>query len=181
MSAAVFVLLFVGQAGITPAQLGLVFAASSLSSLLGSLLIRPLQRRTGLGPVMVLATVLLGAGCLVTLGAAFASRPATLALLVAGGLVSGFGLMTYNVPQQAIQQAVVPDRLLGRTTAGVSFWVSGGSAGASLAGGALAQQVGLRATLVVATAITMLCVLPTALTGLRSLRDVPPAASDPGS
>ncbi len=47
MFAAVLVLLFVGQLGITPAQFGLVFVASSLGSLVGSLLIRPLQRRGG--------------------------------------------------------------------------------------------------------------------------------------
>lgn len=173
MSAAVFVLLFVGQIGITPAQLGLVFAASSLSSLLGSLLIRPLQRRAGLGPVMVLATVLVAAGVTVTAGAAFGQRPLTLVLLFAGALISGFALMAYNVPQQAIQQAVIPDRLLGRTTAGVGLVVNAGSVAAALAGGALGQLVGLRWTLVIATAITVLCALPTALSPLRALHDVP--------
>jgi len=68
MTTAVFVLLFVGQIGIPPAQLGLVFVASSLSSLVGSLLIRPLQRRSGIGPVMVLATGLLAAGVIVRAG-----------------------------------------------------------------------------------------------------------------
>lgn len=134
MSAAVFVLLFVGQIGIPPAQLGLVFVASSLSSLLGSLLIQPLQRRAGLGPAMVLATLLLAAGILVRADAAFALRPLILPLLVAGALISGLGLMTYNVAQQAIQQAVIPDRLLGRTTAGVGLIINAGSVAASLAG-----------------------------------------------
>jgi MFS family permease len=175
MSTAVLVLLFVGQIGITPAQLGLVFVASSLSSLLGSLLIRPLQRRTGVGPVMVLATVLVAVGVLVRAAAAFSDLPLTFPLLVTGALISGFGLMTYNVPQQAIQQAVIPDRLLARTTAGVALVVSAGSMSAALAGGLLGQLVGLRWTLVIATAITVACALPTALSPLRSLRSVPAA------
>ena len=175
ISTAVFVLLFVGQIGIAPTQLGVVFAASSLSSLLGSLLIRPLQRRAGLGRAMVLATVLLGAGRLVTAGAAFAQRPSILPLLLAGALISGFGIMTYNVPQQVIQQAVIPNRLLGRTTAWVAFVVNAGAAAASLAGGTLGHLVGLGWTLVIATAVTVLCALPTALTPLRALRDAPVA------
>ena len=179
VSTAVFVLLFVGRMGVSPAQLGLVFAASSLSSLLGSLLIRPLQRRAGLGPAMALATVLLAAGAVVTAVAAFSERPLVLPLLLTGALIRGFGLMTYNVPQMAIWQAVVPDRMLGRTTAGATLVINAGSVGASLAGGALGQLVGLRWTLLAATAITVLCVLPTGMTRLRDLREVPGAASRP--
>jgi MFS family permease len=178
MASAVVVLLFVGQIGLTPAQFGLGFVASSLSSLAGSVLIRPLQRRAGLGPVMVLATVLVAAGTLIRAGAAFTAQPVTFPLLVAGGLVSGFGLMTYNVPQQAIRQAVMPDRMLGRTAAGVSLAVYAGSVVAALAGGLLGQVAGLRWTLVAATAITVLSVLPTALGPLRSLRDVPAGQSE---
>src|SRR5215472_1403673 len=173
MATAVAVLLFVGQIGLTPAQYGLSFVASSLSSLAGTLLIRPLQRRAGLGPVMVLATVLVASGVLVRVGAALGTAPLAFPLLVASGLVSGFGLMTYNVPQRAIQQAVIPDRMLGRATAGVSLAVSAASVAASLAGGLLGQVAGLRWTLVVAAAITVLCVLPTALGPLAALRDVP--------
>lgn len=181
MAAAVFVLLFVGQIGISPAQLGLVFFASSLSSLLGSLLVRPLQRRAGLGPPMVMATVLVAAGALVRVAAAFTQQPATFPLLVASGLVAGFGLMTYNVPQQAIRQAVVPDRMLGRITAGVTLVVNAGTVVAALAGGLLGQLVGLRSTLVLAAAITMLCTLPTVLSPIRTMRDVPAIASEPAA
>jgi MFS family permease len=173
MATAVAVLLFVGQLGLSPAQYGLSFVASSLSSLLGSLAIRPLQRRTGLGPVMVLATVALSIGVAVRVAAAFTRPPLTFPVLVASSLVSGFGLMTYNVPQRAIQQAVVPDRMLGRAVAGVSLAVGAGSVAASLAGGLLGQVAGLRLTLTAAAAVTVLCVLPTAIGPLRALRDVP--------
>jgi MFS family permease len=176
MTTAVFVLLFVSEIGVAPAQLGLVFAAASLSSLMGSLLIRPLQRRVGLGRVMVLAPLVLGVGVLVRAGAAFTHPPVTFPVLVVGGLISGFGLMTYNVPQQAIRQAVIPDRMLGRTTAGVTLTVYAASVAGAFAGGLLGQAVGLRPTLLVATAIMALCVLPTAMSPLRALRDVPAAA-----
>jgi len=179
MATAVFVLLFVSEIGVPPAQLGLVFAAASLSSLVGSVLIRPLQRRVGLGRVMVLAPMVLGAGVLVRAGAAFTHPPVTFPVLVAGGLILGFGLMTYNVPQQAIRQAVIPDRLLGRTAAGVTLTVYAASVAGAFAGGLLGQAAGLRPTLLVASAIMALCVLPTALSPLRALRDVPAAATAP--
>jgi MFS family permease len=173
MTTAVFVLLFVGQLGLSPAQLGLSFVASSLSSLLGSLVIRPLQSRAGLGPVMVLATVLLAIGVSVRVGAAFTHAPLTFPLLIGSSLVSGFGLMTYNIPQQAIRQTMIPDRMLGRTSAGVTLVVYAGSVAGSLAGGLMGQLAGLRWTLAAAAAITALCVLPTAIGPIGSLRDVP--------
>jgi MFS family permease len=173
MSRAVFVLLFVQRIGVSPAQLGLVFAASGLSSLVGAQVIWRLQRHADLGTVMIVATVLVGVGALVWLSAAVAPRPLTLPLLVAGGAVGGFGLMSYNIPQQAIRQAVIPDQLLARTAASASMVVNAASIVASLAGGALGQLAGLRWTLGVATAITLLCWLPTAISPLRSLHDVP--------
>ncbi len=60
MSRAVFVLLFVQRIGVSPAQLGLVFAASGFSSLVGAQVIRRLQRHAGLGAVMIVATALVG-------------------------------------------------------------------------------------------------------------------------
>jgi MFS family permease len=178
MTTAVLVLLFVGQLGLSPAQLGLSFVASSLSSLVGSLVIRPLQGRAGVGPVMVLATVLLAIGAALRVGAAFTHGTPTFPLLVASSLVAGFGLMTYNVPQQAIRQAAIPDRLLGRTSAGVALAVNAASVAGSLAGGLLGQLAGLRWTLAAAAAITALCVLPTAIGPLGTLRDVPASTDE---
>lgn len=178
MSVTVLVLLFVGQLGVSPAQLGLTFAAASASSLLGSLLFRPLQRQVGVGPAMVVATALLGAGVLVRLGASFTHEPVTFPLLVGGALVSGFGLMTYNIPQQAIQQAVIPNHTLGRATAAVALIINAGSVAASLGGGFLGQLMGLQLTLAVATAMTVLCAVPAVLGPIRGLRNVPAAAAD---
>jgi MFS family permease len=175
-SSAVYVLLFVGRVGISPAQIGLVAGAASLSSLLGTQVIRPLQRRAGVGPVMVLAAVLYGTGTLGSAAAAFVPRPAVLPLLVSGGLVTGFGLMSYNVLQQAIRQTVVADRLLGRTTAGLFLVTASGSVAASLLGGAAGQLLGLRPTLVAAAVIFASSALPTALSSLRSLRELPKAS-----
>ncbi|HKF18956.1 MAG TPA: MFS transporter [Candidatus Dormibacteraeota bacterium] len=170
---AVFVLLFVGHLGVTPAQLGLVWAIGSLSSLFGAQLAKPVARRLGLGPVLVTACILYSAGGLGAVAAAFAARPAVLPLLVANGLVTGLALMTFNVSQQAIRQAVIPNRLLGRTQAGLLVLVYGGQVLASLAGGALGQVAGLRTALVVGAALVWLSVLPAVFSPLRRLPEVP--------
>jgi len=176
---AVFVLLFVGRLGVAPAQIGLVFATSAASSLVGSLVLRPVQRRVGVGPVMVAAALLVGAGNAATVAAAFAPRPLTLPLLLAGALVSGFALMLYNIPQQAIQQAVIPSWMLARTGAAVGVVVNAGSVLASLAGGLLGQAAGLRWTLVAGAALMALCALPTAASPLRALRDAAAVTAAP--
>lgn len=180
LSAAVFVLLFVGHLGVTPAQLGLVWAMGSLSSLLGAQLAKPVVRRLGLGPVLVAACFLYSVGGLGAVAAAFAARPAVLPLLVADGLVTGLALMTFNVSQQAIRQAVIPNHLLGRVQAGLLVLVYAGQVLGSLAGGALGQVAGLRTALVVGAALVWLCVLPAVFSPLRGLPEVPgPAEAVP--
>jgi predicted MFS family arabinose efflux permease len=81
--------------------------------------------------------------------------------------------MVYNINQLAIRQALVPNRLLGRTSAVVVVVALGGQVVGSLMGGAIGQAFGLRAALLVGTLGTSLCVLPAVLSPLRSLRDVP--------
>jgi MFS family permease len=81
--------------------------------------------------------------------------------------------MVYNINQLAIRQAVVPDRLLGRTSAAVLVVALGGQVIGSLMGGAIGQAFGLRAALLAGTLGTCLCVLPAVFSPLRSLRDVP--------
>jgi MFS family permease len=173
LSAAVFVLLFVGHLGLTPAQLGLTFAAASLSSLAGAQLAKPLIERLGVGPIMVSGTVLLSVGLAFSIPAALAPRPWVFPLLVAGSLVLGFGLMTYNVNQQAIRGAVIPNQMLGRVSAGLFVLVAVGNVAGALVGGILGQTIGLFGTLVVATVLGAAGALPAIFSPLSRLRGVP--------
>jgi len=173
LSAAVFVLLFVGRLGLTPAQLGLTFAAASVSSLAGAQLAKPLIDRLGVGPIMVSGTVLLSVGLAFSIPAALAPRPWVFPLLVAGSLVLGFGLMTYNVNQQAIRGAVIPNQMLGRVSAGLFVLVAVGNVAGALVGGILGQSIGLFGTLVVATVLGAAGALPAIFSPLSRLRGVP--------
>src|SRR5207253_3142180 len=108
---AVYVLYFVTTVGITPAQLGLIFAVVGASALLGAQLARPLLARERLGLVMVGGASLVVLGQTGALVAAYSPPRAAFPILVAFGALLGSGLMTYNINQQAIRQAVTPDGL----------------------------------------------------------------------
>lgn len=174
---AVFVLYFVAQVGITPAQLGLVFAASGLASLLGAQLTRPLVSRGWLGPVMAVGAILVVLGQSGALIAAYAPPDAAFAILMVFSAILGCSLMVYNVNQQAIRQALTPDHLLGRVQSGVVVLVALAQVAGSLLGGAIGQAAGLRAAIAVGVAITVTSALPSILSPLRTLRQVPVVAA----
>src|SRR5437879_12643782 len=93
--------------------------------------------------------------------AAYSPRRAAFPNLIAFGALLGSGLMIYNINQQAIRQAVTPDRLLGRTQSGVFVLVAVASVVGSLLGGEIGQSVSLRAALAVGVARNLISVVPT--------------------
>jgi len=170
---AVYVLYFVTQVGITPSQLGLIFAISGVSSLLGARLSRPLVARGWLGPVMAVGAGLVVLGQSGTLIAAYAPRQEAFAILIAFSALLGCALMVYNVNQQSIRQAVTPDRLLGRVQSSTFVLVAVAQVAGSLLGGAIGQLAGLRTAIAVGVFVTLTSALPSILSPLRTLREVP--------
>jgi MFS family permease len=175
---AVFVLYFVTQVGITPAQLGLIFAIGGLSSLLGARLSRPLMDRGWLGPMMAAGAGLVVIGQAGSLIAAYAPRAQAFWILLVFSAVLGCSLMVYNVNQQSIRQAVTPDRLMGRVQSGIFVLVAVAQVAGSLLGGAIGQLAGLRAAIAVGVLICLSSALPSVLSPLRRLTSVPAAATD---
>ena len=170
---AVFILYFVTQVGITPFQLGLIFAIGGVASLLGAQLSRPLVARGWLGPVMAVGAGLVVLGQAGTLVAAFAPPHEVLAILIAFSALTGISLMVYNINQQSIRQAVTPDRLLGRVQSGVFVLVALAQVAGSLMGGTIGQVAGLRTAIAIGVVITLTSALPSILSPLRKLRRVP--------
>lgn len=177
VSFAVFILYFVTQVGLKPAQIGLIFAVSGLSSLVGARLSRPLVARGWLGPVMAVGAGLVVLGQSGPLIAAYAPRQYAFAILMAFSVVVGCSLMVFNVNQQSIRQAVTPDRMLGRVQSGIFVLVAAAQVVGSLLGGAIGQVAGLRSAIAVGVAITLTSALPTIFSPLRTLRGVPTPVS----
>jgi MFS family permease len=173
---AVYVLYFVVQVGITPAQIGLVFAVSGASALLGAQLGRPLVARGWLGPVMTVGAALVVVGQSGALIAAYAPRTAALPILVGFAALLGSSLMLYNVNQQSIRQALTPDHMLGRVNSGIFVLFALAAGVGSLVGGAVGQAAGLRAAIAVGVALNLISALPSILSPLRRLRTVPALA-----
>jgi predicted MFS family arabinose efflux permease len=109
---------------------------------------------------------------------AFLSGP----LLVVGPLLTCtfvvFGvaspIATANVA--SVRQAVTPERLQGRVTGTMRVVTLGALPVGSLVGGALAEGVGPRPTIVAAAGVTFVGVLWLILSPLWSLRELPAAA-----
>jgi uncharacterized membrane protein len=94
-------------------------------------------------------------------------------------LVFDFGAVLYGINYLALRQAITPDRLLGRMTATMRFLTVAAAPLGSLAGGALATAIGLRATLLSIGALGLLLVAAAvAWSPVRRHRTMPAVASD---
>lgn len=177
---AVFVLFAVRQVGLTPALLGVVYAGGSVGGVGGALVARRLGLRLGIGPAILLSSVVFSAFSLIV--------PLTpdnvavaLPLLVFVFGMRSLGSTTYNIVQVSLRQAITPDGLLGRMNASMRFVVWGTMPFGSFVGGLLGAALGLRATLWISAVGGLLAVVWVLASPLASTRTVAPAvvAGDP--
>jgi len=137
-----------------------------------------LAARLGVGPVIVL-----GLGLTACAWQAFgfvggSPRMATL-LLGAAMLVFDFGAVLYGITYLSLRQSITPDRLMGRMTATMRFLTVAAAPLGSLAGGALATGIGLRATLLVVGGLGIaLALVATAWSPVRTHRQLPRAVPE---
>ena len=143
----VFLLFFTRQLGLSPATIGLVYAAAGSSSLLGAVLAARVARSIGTGPAVILGQCLWAISALVVPLAGLAG-PA-LPPLLAAQVITGAGGAIWSVNQMSLRQHLTPVRLLGRVTAARRFLLFGAAPLGSALGGVLGGAVGLRATLLV--------------------------------
>ncbi|NEE55954.1 MFS transporter, partial [Streptomyces sp. SID8455] len=134
---------------------GLALAATGPGALLGSVLAARLPGRYGHGVVLVSAAVL-GNGALLWVPALHGSSTVTVAALLAVNFVFGTFGQLVNVTVMSVRQAVTPDGMQGRAAATITFVGMGCAPLGSLLGGVLAQEWGLRTSLLVTAAGMML-------------------------
>lgn len=142
--------------GLTPGQLGLVFAAGGLGAVIGALLVGWVVGRLGVGSSLAASNIVLGI--------AFGSWPVALVggalpVLCALTLVGGLADSVYNVSQVSLRQAVTPDHLQGRMTATLRTLFWGAWPLANFAGGIVAGVIGAPATIVLGSALGMTAVV----------------------
>jgi ABC-type multidrug transport system fused ATPase/permease subunit len=166
---AVFVTYAVRDLGLSAAVIGVVLASANVGYLLGSLLAPRLNRRLGVGPV-VLVGVLLHGGLLAV---ALAPAAAPLPWLIAGFGVQSLGVSLWNVNAVSLRQASTPEPLLARMNATSRFLLWGAMPLGSVAGGLLATVAGLSAAVLVAAIAVPLVAAWLAGTPLRTVRALP--------
>jgi predicted MFS family arabinose efflux permease len=162
---------------------GLALAATGPGALVGSLLAARLPSRFGYGAVLVSAAVL-GDGVMLCVPALHGSPAVTIPSLVAVNFVFGTFGQLVNVTVMVVRQAVTPDGMQGRAAATITFAGMGLTPLGSLLGGLLAQEWGLRTSLLVTAGGMMLSPVLMGLSPLARLgrelpspKDAPPPAA----
>lgn len=170
-----FVLFATRTLGLSAATLGAALGIGAFGSLLGAVLAGPAARRFGAGRAMAVGCVLFPASIAL---AAAASGPMVLrvGVLAACEFLAGVGVMLFDVNQNAIMAAAVPDGLRSRV-AGVYSTVNYGIRPlGALAGGLLAATIGIRVTLVAAAVggvLSLLWLLASPIPRIRTLDMIP--------
>jgi predicted MFS family arabinose efflux permease len=161
------------------AAIGLALAATGPGALLGSVLAARLPSRFGYGVVLVSAAAL-GDGAFLCVPALHGSSAVTLPVLLAVGFVFGTGGQLVNVTVMAVRQTATPDGMQGRAAATITFVGMGMTPLGSLLGGLLAQEWGLRTSLLVTAAGMLLSPVVMALSPLVRLGRTLPASAAEG-
>ncbi|WSQ15855.1 MFS transporter [Streptomyces sp. NBC_01231] len=156
---------------------GLALAATGPGALLGSVLAAGLPQRFGYGPVLVCAAAL-GDGVMLCVPALRGSAAVTIPVLLTVNFVFGTGGQLVNVTVMAVRQTLTPDGMQGRVAATITFAGMGLTPLGSLLGGFLAQEWGLRTSLLAAAAGMMLSPVLMTLSPLGRLGPTLPAPQD---
>ncbi|MFD7228639.1 MFS transporter [Streptomyces sp. NPDC059881] len=175
----VYLLFLPRELHLSGTAVGLALAATGPGALLGSMLAARLPGRFGHGAVLVSAAAL-GDGAFLCVPALHGSPATTLPVLLAVNFVFGAGGQLVNVTVMAVRQAVTPDGMQGRAAATITFVGMGLTPLGSLLGGFLAQEWGLRTSLLVTAAGMMLSPLLMTLSPLARLGRMLPAALGSG-
>lgn len=163
------------ELALSPALLGISLAAAGPFSVIGAAVVGPLASRWGLGPTMIVALILEAASRLVLPFAAGDEIRAAAVLMFTQALV-GLTVPLWSVSFVTLQQAMTPDRLLGRVWSAASLMQWGVAPPAALGAGLLGDAIGLRPTLFIAGAIAVIAVAYIAASPVRSFRSVPQSA-----
>jgi MFS family permease len=162
------------ELGLPPVLLGIAIAAMGPLSLVGVALVGPLTTRWGIGPVMIAALFLETLSRLLLPFASGTPVQAAAVLAVSQALL-GLTVPLWTVTSNSLQQAVTPERLLGRVTAATRFVGWSVAPPAAFGAGLLADAIGLRPTLFASGLIAAVAFVYLLASPVRRFRHPDPA------
>jgi predicted MFS family arabinose efflux permease len=166
-----YFLFAVRELHISAVLLGIIISVGGVSNLLGALLSEWCVRRLGLGRTLIGAAWMIGLAMLLVPLAH--GRVALCAAFLIAAQLGDMAWPIYTINETSLRQAITPDRLLGRVSSAghLLFW--GALPLGALAGGAIAQAIGIRQTMLIATFGYLLSTLWLTLSPIRHLRGLP--------
>lgn len=173
MLVALYVLFATDRLGLTPVELGIVFAAGGPGSLLGAVFAGRLVQLGGLGPTIGSMQVLTGVARLAMPLAALSGLPVV--LLALGEFTLGVARSIFNVNQLSLRQSITPDHQQGRMNASIRFLMWAVVPFGALLGGALGEAIGLLPTIWIGVAGTFAASLWIFLSPIGRMRERPEA------
>jgi predicted MFS family arabinose efflux permease len=171
-----FVLYATTELGLSAGVLGSVLGIGAIGGLIGASLTGRLVRRLGIGPAVVVGFTAFPVPLLLV-PLADGPDPLVLSLLFLAEFGSCAGAMIVDISLGSLQTALIPHALRARVNGAYRALTHGMRPLGALAGGALGTAIGLRPTLWIATAGTVMClvwVLPSPVPRIRELPDSPP-------
>ena len=165
-------LLYVNQeVGFNPGILGMIFAVGGVSSFLGAMIAGRLSR-FGIGAVMVVSLLLAAIGeAFIPL--ATAANAIGVLFLVGQQIVADSALTVYDINQVSLRQAIAPAHVLGRVNASVRVTEFGAVLLGTIIAGYIGETVGLRKTLWLGVALSLLAAVALALSPVPGVRRIP--------
>lgn len=140
--------------GLSPLQVGLVFAVAGVGALVGAATSTRLGLRVGTGGAIISTRVASSVGAVVTMAAAAVPAGWTAgAVLAAGQLCHGWAMGTSNSHEMAFRQAMTPDALQARTNTTMRSLNRGVVVVVSPLAGLLADRVGFGPALAVTAGV----------------------------
>jgi len=167
-----YVLYAIRELRLPPAALGVAIAMGGAGAMLGATVGPRIGRALGLGWTFIAAmAVVVCSQTLIVL--AHGPVAMVLAFLMVQQLFGDAGFATFNIHEMALRQSVAPGPVLGRVNAAMQLLTRGIYPLGALAGGVLAQHIGLRATLATSIAGVALSTLWLLASPLRRVREIP--------
>ena len=166
--------------GLSEQAIGLCFAGLGLGTISASMVGHRLSRHVGPGPAMVIGIAACGLGWL--LPSLWSTGTAGVVAFATMMVLTGLGGVLMFINFLAMRQAVTPAQLLGRMTATMRWLILLPAAPGALAGGWIAEHVGLSQALGAAgLSALLLAALAWRSTALQRVQSLPSPEDDPAA